>query len=238
MSFDKPFVNIHSLISLNGKMVGPYWNTENGKASMSDYEWTSASYNIDAWLWGRKTFDAVLPSTENPPVNPDEKECPDGDYYAVTDAKAYVVGIDPSGKLPWDRNTIKFNERPEAHVIEILTEKASPQYKNLLRRLNVSYIVAGKEDVDWKTVMSKLKKDFHINVLSVEGGGMINWSVLKAKIVDEVSLLLSATADATNSVSLFEANPYMMNTDPVEFTPKSIEKINSNGIWIKYTPKY
>ena len=150
----------------------------------------------------------------------------------------YIVGIDPSGKLPWDRNTVKFNERPEAHVIEILTEKASPQYKNLLRRLKVSYIIAGKDDIDWKSVMSKLKKDFHINVISVEGGGMINWSVLKAKIVDEVSILMSAAADGTRSISLFEPNPYETNTDPMEFTLKSVEKINSNEIWIKYIPKY
>ena len=67
---------------------------------------------------------------------------------------------------------------------------------------------------------------------------MINWSAMKAKIVDELSLLVTAAADATNNVSLFEANPYQTNTDPIEFTVKSIEKINANGIWIKYIPKY
>ncbi|EAY20912.1 hypothetical protein TVAG_437380 [Trichomonas vaginalis G3] len=238
MNSERPFVNIHSMISLNGKMVGPYWNTENGSVTFNDYEWTGESYKPDAWLWGRRTFDAVLPSIDNPPVDENEKECPEGDFYAVTDAGKYLVAMDPSGKLPWDRNTVKYMDRPESHVIEALTEKASPQYKNLLRRLNVSYIIAGKDEIDWEILLTKLKKVFHINILSIAGGGMINWSAMKAKIVDELSLLVTAAADATNNVSLFEANPYQTNTDPIEFTVKSIEKINANGIWIKYIPKY
>ena len=63
-----------------------------------------------------------------------------------------------------------------AHVIEILTEKASNSYKAFLRKLNISYLIAGVETLDYEVAMTKLKELFRIETLMLGGGGVLNWS--------------------------------------------------------------
>lgn len=69
-----------------------------------------------------------------------------------------------------------------AHVIEILTEKASNSYKAFLRKLNISYIIAGKDELDYSLAMEKLYDLFDIHTLMLGGGGILNWSFIQTDI--------------------------------------------------------
>ena len=56
-------------------------------------------------------------------------------------APMYFVALDPAGRLGWHGGL-----RP--HVVSVLTERASNAYKALLRRLGISYVIAGKDEPD------------------------------------------------------------------------------------------
>lgn len=66
---------------------------------------------------------------------------PAGDYVA-TRAPMYYVSIDPSGRLDWESETLVY-ETTTAHVVELLTGKASNAYKAFLRKLGISYHCGG-----------------------------------------------------------------------------------------------
>ena len=66
-------------------------------------------------------------------------------------------------------------ETTTAHVLEVLTEKASNAYKAMLRKLNISYVIVGKDELDYKLLMEKLYHKFNIKTLMLGGGGVLNW---------------------------------------------------------------
>lgn len=107
-----------------------------------------------------------------------------------------------------------------------------------MRRLGISYIIAGEKEIDFNYLVKELKNSFNIKVLSVQGGGIINWSFINAGLVDELSILHVGVADgSSDTATLFEKSTYSDSTKPVEFELKSYEKINDNELWLKYTPK-
>ena len=72
----------------------------------------------------------------------------------------------------------------------------------------MSYIVAGKDRLDCQMAMEKLYRLFHIEKLLICGGGMVDWSFLRAGMVDELSLFLAPVSDGSQgTASLFSRMP-------------------------------
>lgn len=116
---------------------------------------------------------------------------PEGDFVAESDAGMYYVSVDPSGKLGWESNILTYNTTT-AHVLEVLTNKASNAYKAFLRKLNISYIIVGEDSLDYTLLMEKLSTLFKIETLMLGGGGVLNWSFIGAGLCDELSLVMAA----------------------------------------------
>ena len=112
----------------------------------------------------------------------------------------YYVSIDPSGRLGWESETLVY-ETTTAHVVEVLTGKASNAYKAFLRKLGISYIIAGEGTLDYAVALEKLKTLFGIEVLMLGGGGVLNWSFIQAGMCDEISVVIAPCADGSTAVS-------------------------------------
>ena len=111
-------------------------------------------------------------------------------------------------------------------------------YKAYLRETGVSYIVAGKDRLDCQMAMEKLYRLFHIEKLLICGGGMVDWSFLRAGMVDELSLFLAPVSDGSQgTASLFSRMPGEENGQPVEFVLKDMEKVGEGGLRLKYLAK-
>lgn len=120
----------------------------------------------------------------------------------------------------------------------MLTEKASNSYRNLLRRLAISYIITGKEQLDCTLASEKLYELFGIKTLMVSGGGYINGSFLNEGLIDELSLVIVPVTDSSSdTVTLFEKADYMPEKAPVEFSLLEVEKLKGDGIWLRYSVK-
>jgi len=104
-------------------------------------------FNIQGYLNGRVTTDDNTTKYQEPQLNEQAELVPEGDFVADANASMYYISIDPSGKLGWQQNYVDYGG-VNSHVIEVLTEKVSNAYKDFLRRLDISYIIAGKEQLD------------------------------------------------------------------------------------------
>ena len=94
---------------------------------------------------------------------------PDGDFLAQPDFEMFYISIDPHGRLGWESSTLRYIDAT-AHVVEVLTELASNACKAFLRKPGISYILAGKTELDSALALSKLKEKFHIETLMLGGG--------------------------------------------------------------------
>lgn len=75
--------------------------------------------------------------------------------------------------------------------MEIIPNGVSNAYKDFLRRMNVSYIIAGEDALDFPLAVAKIQKIYGKDELMLNGGGGVNWSLLKEGLVDELSMVMT-----------------------------------------------
>lgn len=235
---NRPYIFCHMLTSVDGKIIGNYMGTSEGKESGKIFYNLAFGedpyYHHQGWLSGRATTDDNFTKYEKPNVNHDAPPVPEGDFIVETGLDKYYVSVDPSGKLGWTSNELDYQDT-KAHVLEVLTKKASNEYKDMLRKLNISYIIAGDETLDYNLVVQKLKELFHIENLMLGGGGVLNWSFIQAGLCDEVSIIISPSADGSSEApSLFETRDGISEDTPVNFTLKDVQTTEDGSVWLRY----
>ncbi|MBU5362564.1 dihydrofolate reductase family protein [Enterococcus raffinosus] len=233
----KPYIVCHMLTSINGKISGPYMGSNYAQSGSQAYETTNDSYHSQAWLCGRVTMEENFTHYQKPEFDENAPVYPREDFVAVSDVKMYIVSADPSGKVGWQKNNVNYAGRPTAHIIEILTDQASDKYVSFLRKQKISYIFAGEKTIDCSLAAEKLGELFNIKTLMVSGGGVINWSFLAEKIVDEVSIVVAPVTDgATNTNTIFENQSEQESKVPIGFKLDKIEVIEKDTLWLRYKP--
>lgn len=137
---NRPYIFGHMMTSLDGKIMGKYVETPEGAAAGDVFYNISFGknphYKHQGWLSGRITTDDNFTFYEKPELNEEAAKVPEGDYIAKK-TDIYYVSIDPSGRLGWKSSTLTYIDTT-AHVIEVLTEKATNAYKDFLRRRGIS----------------------------------------------------------------------------------------------------
>ncbi|GGP10721.1 RibD family protein [Oceanobacillus neutriphilus] len=238
---NRPYIFCHMITSIDGKIDGTHKQIPERGLNAKDFYHIAfgenSYYQVDAWLSGRATSEAGFTKGKTPSVDENAALVPEGDYIAETDLSKYYVSVDPSGKLGWESSNLQYRDT-QAHIIEVLTEKANNGYKALLRELNISYIIAGKETLDYELLMEKLKNTFHIETLMLGGGGVLNWSFIQAGLCDEVSILMAPFADGSASThALFQTKEGLSEDIPVTFDLEHVEKRDNGGVWLRYKVK-
>lgn len=234
---NRPYIFCHMLTSLDGKIMGSYMDTPQGSAAGSVFYDIAFGerphYRHQGWLSGRVTTDDNFTFYEQPELEAHAPAVPEGDFIAET-ADMYYVSVDPAGKLGWKSGTLQY-EDTAAHVIEVLTGKAGNAYKAFLRKLGISYIVAGADALDYALALEKLKTLFHIETLMLGGGAVLNWSFIQAGMCDEVSVVIAAAADASpDTPPLFSAKAGLSEANAVGFTLQDAKVLEGGSVWLRY----
>ena len=238
---NRPYIFCHMLTSLDGKIMGNYMSTPEGETgSTIFYDLAFGKdryYKHQGWISGRVTTDDNFTFYKKPDLDEDAEIVPEGDYVADFHENIHYVSIDPSGVLGWDKNYIIYQDT-RAHVIEVLTNKASNSYKDLLRKLGISYIIAGDTTLDYEVLLEKLKKLFKIELLMLGGGGVLNWSFIQEGLCDEVSVIMAASSDgSTKTPTLFMEKEGLSDDKPVYFKLEDVKIMEGDSLWLRYKIK-
>ena len=234
----RPYIICHILSALDGKITGEFMGTASAMSAGREYARIRTEYHAEAWLYGTVTTKEFT-NGRKPLLTNVAANIPDGDFIAEKQAGLYYVSLDTQGEIGWESGTFQKAGRPDAHVIEILTENTPAEYKAYLLEKGVSYILAGKETLDAKTASEKLYHYFGIDTILICGGGTVNWTFLQQGCVDELSLILAPAADGNpDTVTVFEKSDFLSDSMPVEFQLKNVEKLEENIIRLVYTVKH
>lgn len=225
---ERPYVICHMVPSVDGRIVVTGWNVP--PVVHAEYERTAGTFGANAWMIGRISMEpyagkARVPSRKVPhPI-------PRTDFIARRDAESYAIALDPSGKLTWKSSSID-----EEHVVTVLTEAVSDDYLAFLQSKGVSYLFGGKTELNLKKVLEKLRKEFGIKKLLLEGGGKINGSFLAEDLIDELSVLVAPVADGgMGTPTLFDAREGKGPARSLKLV--SVEKRKGDLIWLRYKVK-
>ena len=214
------------MTSLDGRIQQKNWAL---KDSDDIYEKQAAKIAWDAWIVGRVTMQGFT-DTKPRPARRGKFRVPPGDFVAAYDQKTFAIGIDPHGKLKF-----KTNHADTEHIISVVTQRATAEHLDYLRSKNVSYIIGGKRDIDLQLVVRKIAKLFPIKRLSLQGGGKVNGSFLKAGLIDELQLLLMPLADGTiGTPTLFDAEEGYTRRRATHFRLKSCRAQSDGSLLLRY----
>ena len=237
----RPFIYIHMLTSLDGKIWGEFTKLPEESAAaplFKEIGFTSKIWKTEANLSGTNTALNDYTYHKEPDLDLNAAQVPDGDYIALEKAERYSFVLDRKGVLGYEKNEI-FYANVHMHIVEVLTEKASNAYKDFLRRKKVSYIICGKEDIDFELMFEKMSSLFGVKTLQLAGGGSLNWTFLRKGYVDEVSYIITAGADgSTKSPQLFMAKEGLSEDIPVSFDLVEVKaEKESAAVWLRYKVK-
>lgn len=233
---NRPYVICHILSSLDGKISGSFMAKDATRSLSGEYGKIRREMNAAAWLYGTTTIKEF--TNFRKPVLEETASVPDGDFIVDAKAEQYYISVDTDGEIGWESGTFSNRGRSGAHVVEVLTMSTPTSYKAYLRKQGVSYIIAGKTQLDCKMAMEKLYQLFHIEKVLVCGGGVVNWSFLQAGMIDELSLLLAPVTDGgSGTASLFTQVSAYGKGEPVEFELKDVKQVGNGGLHLIYLAK-
>ena len=220
-----PRVICHMMSSLDGRTILSRWGQS---PDTREYEATAATFEADAWMCGRVTMEKDFTKGFAPNLQPGSHPLDRQDFVADYTATSFAIAVDAHGKLGWKSGSID-----DDHLITILTEQVSDEYLAYLRNQGVSYLFGGKKELDLTLVLDKLGRLFPIKTILLEGGGHINGSMLKAGLIDELSLLHFPVIDgAATSATIFEQGE---NPGPAaQLKLISVEQRPHGVIWLRY----
>ncbi len=119
----------------------------------------------------------------------------------------------------------------------VLTEQVSDAHLAGLRRDGVSYIFAGKQQLDLGLALEILNRELRIERLLLEGGGGSNGSFLRAGLIDEISLAICPAVDgAKGAPSVFNSSDEAAGVPaPIRsMTLMSSEVLEGGVVWLRY----
>jgi riboflavin biosynthesis pyrimidine reductase len=225
VSESRPYIICHMAASVDGKTDGAAMRKV---LKPGLYEALHTELGGNAWICGRKTMEEHF--SEKEPFHP-ASNSPAGPQpvHVARRAESYAVCVDTRGKLNWASDDLAGD-----HLICIVSERASADYLAMLRKKNISYVVAGENSVDLAKAIQLLGAHFGIRTLLLEGGGHINGAFLQAGLVDELSLLLVPGVDGRHEIAaLFDGIPATSRSVfPLKL--KSVEQREEGALWIRY----
>ena len=204
---NRPYVICHMLTSIDGKVTGDFLTREQTLPGTELYYEIHRNLESDAYACGSVTMEQSFTGGFRPElVSFLGAKLPRDDFIAQTDAPCYAVAFDRRGRLGWQQSRIRDDDPgyDNAHVVEVLCERADDTYLAYLQSIGVSYIFAGKKEMDLPLALAKLQRYFGIRRLLLEGGSILNGAFLQAGVIDEISLVVTPSVAATGDKSLFD----------------------------------
>jgi 2,5-diamino-6-(ribosylamino)-4(3H)-pyrimidinone 5'-phosphate reductase len=219
----KPKVIIFNGLSLDGRM-----DFGSGAIDLGLYYELASRWKADAMLSGSNTMLASeAPGTAAEP----ETYTPPSEYHPL--AVSRLVVVDSRGQI---RNWNSLRGQPFWREVTVLCSQATPkEYIQYLDRQAVPYIIAGRDQVDLRAALEELNTRFGVQSVRVDSGGILNGALLRAGLVDEVSVLIDPCL-------VGGASPRTWFVAPDLASPEGItrlhlihsEEILENIVWLKY----
>lgn len=203
----RPYVICHMTVSIDGKVTGTFLGREECVPATEEYYRLNREMSAEAFACGRVTMEESFTGGWYPDLNEFvNAKMNREDFIANQDASRYAIAFDRKGRLGWKTSRIE-DEDPGyggAHIVEVLCEEVDDAYLAYLQSVGVSYIFAGKSEMNLELALEKLWSNFFINDLLLEGGSEINSTFERAGLIDELSLVQTSVIADTDSKPLFE----------------------------------
>ncbi len=229
----KPYVLCHMVMSVDGRIWGSRWRPRaNVVPNLFEtlHDRLVAEHGGGSWLCGRVTAQEFARG-KGKVYPPTSEEFARENWFANRDAKTWGIFLDAHGKACWERPDIGGDA-----ILVILTEAVPDSHLAGLRADGVSYMFAGKTEIDLAAALETLNRELGVERLLLEGGGGANGALLRAGLVDELSLVVCPVIDgSTGAPTVFNSGDSDLGPAPIAcMTLASHEVLDGGALWLRY----
>jgi 2,5-diamino-6-(ribosylamino)-4(3H)-pyrimidinone 5'-phosphate reductase len=218
-----PRVVLHNEMGVDGRMD---WLSVN----MELYYGLAGRWKAHAMLSGSNTLLNAYPpelvaGEDQAPLQPPDKD--------PNDPRQLLVVVDSRGRL---RNWHLLRVEPYWRDVLALCSQSTPDiYLDYLQKRHVEYIVAGQDRVDLRAALEELNARHGVQLVRVDSGGILNGVLLRAGLVDEVSVLVNPSlVGGTTPRSIFQAPDLTSAEGVVKLRLAHVEQMEGHVVWLRY----
>jgi 2,5-diamino-6-(ribosylamino)-4(3H)-pyrimidinone 5'-phosphate reductase len=189
----------------------------------------AARFNADAMLTGSRTMLVAYAAQDIPQEDDEALESRElhplhVPLLVVVDSRGQVRGWSQIKKEPYWRNAIA------------LCSRSTPQeYLDYLQKRHVEYIVTGDDRVDLRAALEELNARYSVKTVRVDSGGILSGVLLRAGLVDEVSVLIGpCLVGGTTPRSIFVAPDLTSTEGVIPLKLIHMETVRGDTIWLRY----
>ncbi|MGE5805923.1 MAG: RibD family protein, partial [Ignavibacteria bacterium] len=174
-----PHVILHNIVSLDGRM--DWFMPDIGLF----YEIVSF-WKEDASLAGSGT---ILKALEHESAGEESIRSSGEKSLEADKQKPLLIVPDSKGKIT---KLHLLKKQPYWRDVIVLGSSLTPRsYLEYLYENQIEYIILGDEHVDYNSAFEILNSQYKVKIIRVDSGGILNGVLLRAGLVDEVSILIS-----------------------------------------------
>ena len=234
----RTYVEIHMMQTIDGKATGNFWRKPDVWAGIKDYHELIPELNNQAFALGRVSMADNSNETPNLSKYKNKEKIEHKDFVVPLEkgAKYYFASYDTKGTLGFKSNVfdvkewLKDGSKMLCQIIEVITDQVSNEYLHYCQERRISYIFAGKNKIDIKTSLVKLKKLFGIDKMLLQGGPTLDGTFINDDLVDAISIIISPVTSLGGD-TLFKPSKYM------EFKLVGFKELSNSNIWLHYIKK-
>lgn len=193
----RPYIICHMGTSIDGRLHPSRFTRAakgvSAEALRGHYEAVAGRFQADGWIVGRRTMAEMAKGQQRTIADPPSMAREP--HVAARNGRNLAIAIDPRGRVHYGKDNVGGD-----HVVAVLGKHVSDAYLAELRQDGVSYVFAGPDGTDLANAMAQLAEVFGVKKLLLEGGGAINGSFLKNRLIDEFSTLIYPAVDGLAGV--------------------------------------
>ncbi len=210
----------------------------NAVSADSRTEWINPDLDLYYKLAKRWNEDTTMVGSDtilNPPgeIPPEDDSAFQPFENNPDDNRPILVVPDSNGRI-WTWHYLKKQPYWKKCVV-LCTESTPPNYFDYLKERHIEWIIAGTESVDFSEALEELNVRYNSKIVRVDCGGTLNGILLRASLVNEVSLLIHPLLVGGSGLqTFFRAKDLTSAKGLVNLKLIHHEKLNNDIIWIVY----
>ena len=219
-----PRVILYNSVTVDGRMD---WFA--GEGDMGLYYELAARWNADAMLSGSHTMLTAYSQQDTPEEEDSNLEAKELHPLHVP----LLVIVDSRGQV---RNWRQIQQEPYwRRAISLCSHSTPLSHLAYLQKRQVECIVAGDDRVDLQRALGELNLRYGVKVVRVDGGGALNGALLRAGLVDEVSVLVTpCLTGGTTPRSIFVAPDLTSSESVIPLRLIHLERLRGDVVWLRY----
>jgi 2,5-diamino-6-(ribosylamino)-4(3H)-pyrimidinone 5'-phosphate reductase len=217
-----PRIILHIGMSVDGRID---WNV--GDEGL--YYELAARFNADAMLTGSRTMLAAYAAQDTLQEDDEATEPPELHPLHVP----LLVVVDSRGQI---RSWPRIKKEPYWRTAMALCSRTTPRdYLDYLQKHHVEYIVTGEDRVDLRAALEELNARYGVKVVRIDSGGTLNGALLRAGLVNEVSVLVGhCLVGGTTPRSIFVAPDLTSAEGIIRLKLIHMEAVRGDTLWLRY----